>query len=299
MIREQFSLRMGHAVDAEALVYLQPLTSSEVNQLSGSIRGPHCQFARTLQAEVPIQQLDITDNLPCLGQVLIPDPCYWTSKLPFQYDLHLSWRNNSGEAYEATATLGLRRWACEASSFKLERSRIVLRGIGVGEPSLDTLEGAREAEAVLITKPVEKELFDDASSLGVPLIVDCSSVDGDLNMIAGKLSWSPSVLALLIDVAQQSATIEKISRPSQPLIGGLVDSKSDIQDAELAGIDFLAFRLRATERPPKWIHETDRPVVAIRDQGAESALAESRRECDALQSELAPEFDLAGYFVTS
>ena len=297
MIQDQFSFRMGHAVDAEALLYFQPQLSAEVMGISGSIRGPHCQFARTLQAEVPLQQLDITDNLPCLGQVLIPDPCYWSPKLPFQYDLQLCWKDQSGEEFEGKATLGLRRWACEDSDWKLEQSRIVLRGGRVAEPNLKTLEEAREAEAALIVEMVGAELLQAASSLGVPLIVNGGAAGLNLEATVRRLSWSSAVLAILIDLKQHPLPMDWIGRPSQPFVGGVIDAKTDLESTRLEGIDFLAVRIRPGERPPEWMHKSNKPVVAIREEVSDGSLVDARRECDRLQAELAPEFDLAGYFI--
>jgi hypothetical protein len=69
----------------------------------------------------------------------------------------------------------------------------------------------------------------------------------------------------------------------------------DPKDVEAAA-DVVAVELAAEERPPSWMASLGKPVIAIRRGGAYANLHEARAACDRLQAELAPEFDLAGYF---
>jgi hypothetical protein len=51
------------------------------------------------------------------------------------------------------------------------------------------------------------------------------------------------------------------------------------------------------EKPPDWVVSTNRPVLVLRRGAIAAPLAERRLACDALQAELAPCSDFAGYFV--
>ena len=65
------------------------------------------------------------------------------------------------------------------------------------------------------------------------------------------------------------------------------------------GVGAIVAKLDDGERPPRWMATCGRPVVAIRRGAAYAGFEEARIACDRLQAELAPEFDLAGYFVES
>jgi hypothetical protein len=60
--------------------------------------------------------------------------------------------------------------------------------------------------------------------------------------------------------------------------------------------DAFAVELNPGDRPPAWLATCDKPVMAIRKNIA-SEIPTGRTGCDRLQAELAPKFDLAGYFV--
>jgi hypothetical protein len=60
--------------------------------------------------------------------------------------------------------------------------------------------------------------------------------------------------------------------------------------------DAYAIELQSGERPPTWAATCDKPVIVIRND-LEAEIRTARMSCDKLQAELAPEFDLAGYFV--
>ena len=64
-----------------------------------------------------------------------------------------------------------------------------------------------------------------------------------------------------------------------------------------SGVAVIVAMLADGERPPAWMAACGRPIVAIRRGAAYADFEKARADCDRLQAALAPEFDLAGYFV--
>lgn len=52
-------------------------------ELRGTLRGPFCESARTLQAEFPFR--DLGPDRPGNAEAVIVDPCLWSEELPHMY----------------------------------------------------------------------------------------------------------------------------------------------------------------------------------------------------------------------
>ncbi len=269
---EQLEIFTHRATESEVLVELGDLSGVQVR--SFQLRGPRCERARTLPATFQADQN---------GTLLVTDPCYWTPQLPFLYDVELTLQ----QADEATTTwkhtVGLRRWEIDGRNLFRERRRIVLRAVVVDDFDAEDLPTAVEAEMALVVRDPSGAFLQRASELGVPVVADLRGLSPDIV----SYTWQPSVALVLLDNAASKPHAIRTASVTHPACGF----------AEAAWADVIAAELNETELPPAWAATCEKPMIAIRRQGAYAELAQARRACDQLQADLAPQFDLAGYFV--
>ncbi len=281
--------------ESSAQVVLEQAPDGPVRAFTASLRGPHCQFARTLPAEFSFSPI-ATQPEAHFAQVI--DPCYWTPDLPFLYDLHLQIQMNDGQEIEQTTKVGLTRWENHGQNLRLETRRVVLRGAGATSPNSETIHAAREAQTALLISEINPTVCAAAADLGVALCLDLrDSDDFDYSALA-DIHFSPSLFLALVDSKQCDEPKIRDLLPSHCLIAQCLSTESTIEEF-LDAWPVLAFDLKPGERPPAWVSKATRPVIAIRRGEDYTDLAEARAACDRLQAELAPEFDFAGYFVTS
>ena len=135
------------------------------------------------------------------------------------------------------------------------------------------------------------EFLQRASELGVPLVVDLRGYDGDITAKLLSCAWHPAVALVLFDTSLASAFYQ----PRAVRIARIVDQVECLDEASWANV--IAIEIDETESPPDWAATCEKPVIAIRRSGDYADLANARRQCDRLQADLAPQFDLAGYIV--
>jgi hypothetical protein len=213
--------------------------------------------------------------------------------MPFRYDLRLSVSSQNGELHEEVIPLGIKRFYCEGRSFRLEGKRIVLRGLHCDFPTEDDLRLARKCEIALIVQNADEDVHASASRFGVPLVVDLRDEPTNENFTFHQFDWQPAVMLLILSVEQLQNEAFVAHRPRESYVVacvGLDDVQPNVR------CDAYAVELDSGQRPPAWATACGKPVIAIRKSVA-SEIKTARASCDSLQAELAPEFDLAGYFV--
>lgn len=290
-MHELVSLFLEKATESEARVYLRGRDESEVIKVEGSLHGPVCDFSHTLPAECAMRWNEGT----CSAESLLLEPCYWTPTLPFQYELEVTITFGSGTTQREKRLIGLRRWATEGEAFFLERRRTVLRGCGVESHSAETLKEARLAETALFVKMPSDDFCEAASQSGVSLLVDLRSLAGPVEEVLQRLSWHPAVMMVLVATEQ----LDSLGELRSPFLTAVaVPPDSEKPEIALAGCDLFAVELSAEKTPPAWLAGSGKPAIAIRCGETYADCQEGRSACDRLQASLAPEFNLAGYFVS-
>ncbi|MDZ4656316.1 MAG: hypothetical protein SH868_01925 [Bythopirellula sp.] len=285
-MHEHLTLIVGERTENHARMMLQAGAASGIAEIIGVACGPYCDFAKTLTADFTFK--------PKAGSVeaLLIEPCYWTPQLPFWYDLRLRLLMQDGSERQEVVPVGLRRWYCDGRDFRLESKRVVLRGLRHDSPTKNDLQHAREFETVLVVDNPTAEVCQSASRIGVPLVADLRDNELSWDEVFRQLDWSPAVLLLLLSV-DQLKVMSDAERPRQSFVAVRVGA-NDPQPA--VKCDVYTVELASDERPPIWLATCGKPVIAIRKEAA-SEISTARAGCDRLQTELAPEFDLAGYFV--
>jgi hypothetical protein len=279
-VNKQVEIFTHQATEAAALVKLHLPSAWAGSSIEIQLTGPRCERARTLPA---------TFRSDPNGTLLVTDPCYWTPQLPFLYDLQLTLQLADDSQIDWKHSIGLRRWDIERRNLLSERRRIVLRGAVIAEPDVAMLTDAVGAEMALLVRDPGEPFLQRASELGVALVIDLRGFQGDLAALLTSYSWHPTVALVLVD--------EEISRSGDMKIATVVRADSSSCETASGVGDVVVFELGETEHPLAWAATCEKPVIAIRRQGAYAELAEARQACDRLQTDLAPQFDLAGYFV--
>lgn len=295
MLYQNITLIPGSAVDAEACVYFRAREGSDVQSITGQIYGPHCEFGKTLASTFVVETLAGEEGQACLARALVLDPCCWTPEMPFLYDLELTTTATPGEVTTYKTSLGLRRWSANGPDWNLETRRVVLRGAVSADVSDETLAKARFAETpLLVTMPGEETLV-SASRLGVPLLVDLRDAGEALGDVLQQLTWHPAAFGALL-TQRQLLSLSGAKYAGLPL-GAAIDALEAVDSLTDLACDFYVTMLTADERPFVWLSKIGKPVMAVRQGEVYADLIAARAGCDQLQAELAPEFNLAGYFV--
>ncbi len=281
-MNDKLSLVVGERSEHRAQLTFLANAESGIVEITGFVRGPFSQFAKTLTADFPLRPMENA----CSSSTAVTEPCYWTPRLPFWYDTRLTLKLQNGETYEEIVPIGFKRFYCEGKNFLLEGKRTVLRGLRCDYPSEEDLRLARKFETALIVQGVDEGLCSEASRSGVPLIVDLREAAEFENC-----DFYPAVMLQLVTVEQLRDN--SWTRPRESYVVASVtpsDPQSDVV------CDAFAIELDPGDRPPAWLATCAKPVIAI-CRNIASEIPTARAGCDRLQAELAPEFDLAGYFV--
>ncbi len=276
---EQLEIFTHRATESEVIVEMCDMSQGRIRAFQGQLRGPHCARAHTLPATFQTSHRE---------PLLVIDPCYWTPQLPMLYDVELALELADGTTAEWKHTVGLRRWEIDGRNLVRERKRIVLRAAVTANFRAEDLSAAVAAELALVVGDPSEAFLQQASELGALLVIDLRGYEGNLSPKLLSYAWQPAVALVLLDTGVSH-------KPHAVKIGCVVQSACGF--AAVPQADVIAIELNETERPPDWAATCEKPVIAIRSQGAYAELAEARRGCDRLQAELAPQFDLAGYFV--
>lgn len=287
-LNTQLEIFAHRTSESDATLTICNCSQRAITGITGCIQGPHCMRAKTLSATFAVGSHKCESGSV---STLITEPCYWSPSLPFLYkiDLQVEWDNGTTTNWQQS--IGLRRWEILGRSLFQERRRVVLRGAAIDSPMHQQLGAAAEAEIALVTHNLPDELLAAASELGVPLLIDLRDAENIARTVLARLSWYPSVAGVLL----ASKPSGELRLPNGAKLGALVSSETCAE--EFAWADVLVAELPPTQAPAAWLSNCEKPVVGIRRDASPVDIAQVRSRCDLLQSDLAPEFDLAGYFV--
>jgi hypothetical protein len=278
------SVQLAAATESSVIV---SLVGDGAVDLTGAweLYGPRCEYGRTLASTFRGKVISAHRV-----EFLVTEPCYWSAAMPFLYELR---RTDAGATNGGIVhTLGLQRLSAHGVNLRHGGERVVLRGAVAATLDESAVREAHEAEAAIIAIAA-KEIPDlsAASRWGATVLVDASTFAGDIQQLRQRLSWEPAVAALL------QAAGDSVRTNESPFLTGVVLPSQQWHDvANAAGAQLIVADLATGERPPASGIEWGKPVIALRRSPEFASFAEARAACDRLQAELAPEFNLAGYF---
>jgi hypothetical protein len=259
--------------------------------LSGQLHGPLCRHARTLPASAPLQDLGPGPSL--VARALLTDPCFWSCDLPATYQLTVELRERGQRVETCVRMFALRDLAVRRRSFYWEGRRWVLRGVRYEACPGQAWSEWRERSAAAVVQCPDDVLCREASLEGVLLVARIDSAYGELLAQLRRLAQWPAVGVVVVDAAVEEAGAWRRAAPHVLLACGDVERADRIPPwAQVA----LAPAERLVD-PRFYSSGPVVPLVATRSATAAGSLAEARAACDALQRDLAPSGDFAGYVV--
>ena len=227
-----------------------------IGKVQGTVRGPFCKYSRTLPSTYPI-----TDNL-----ARVVDPCYWTPRLPFRYEITASFTDGEGNTQEHQFLWGLRRCEPHKDKLRLDGKGFVVRGVQATD-NID-LELLRELSAALVVTRADDPLCQQASEMGILVIDQAGKQQGDSPIQA----WPAAVHFSAGPRADVPADVLTISSDSDGNV--LLCNEADVPG------------------PP-----TARPIFVERRVESHD-VADMRKACDTLQKDMAQIGQFAGYIIS-
>ena len=113
-MRGEIEITIGDVNDIEARVYARYVTpadaaasAKEAIAVRGTLRGPHCEFARTLPAVFMFRNMP-SEAVPT-AEALVSDPCSWSAELPHVYQCDVVAEQGDRIVAEYHGTIGFRR----------------------------------------------------------------------------------------------------------------------------------------------------------------------------------------------
>ncbi len=109
----EIEIVVGDVNDVEARVfarYLAPrgaaISPGEPITIRGTLRGPNCEFARTLPAVFMFR--GVAGASPPMAELVVTDPCCWSPELPHLYQCDIVAEQGERVVAEYHGTIGLR-----------------------------------------------------------------------------------------------------------------------------------------------------------------------------------------------
>lgn len=281
-----------------------PLPDGELAslQLNGRIVGPTCRYSSTLQAEIPFKHRGLTrwgDRTALVAEAVVPDPCYWSTELPFMYRAvgEVTRAQTSSSASEFDQPFGIRSFSTTGKRLTFNGRpwvpRIVQR---VKVADAPPAAAWRDAAAVMFFDRPDDDLCQELSEAGVIMM---TTVEGARTTVLGELERLGRYPAVAIVVVKSTdVTARELRTAAQnTLLARFSDCKFDATAGDETDVLLAMVLADGSRWRLKWAVASELPTVVMRPLNRNVPLAEARTACDALQRDLAGTYDVAGYLV--
>jgi hypothetical protein len=258
--------------------------------LVGQVRGPRCLHAQTLPLTSPL--VDLGPGPTLLARALVPDPCFWSPDLPAIYDVTVNLLRGTELVASTRRELGFRSLGVRGRNFALEGKRFVLRGVSTHSTTAKLPRAWHEAAAAFVTNDSDPTTLEEASQWGSLAVVRVAESGEQAIARLRELSRFPSV-GIAVVLGDLPAGFKRSDVAPNLLLANWISSDGPFHVAPWADVQFVHADpdlLTAAGR-------IDKPIVATRYLDRPLELDAARAACDALQRDLAPLGQFAGYVV--
>jgi hypothetical protein len=251
-------------------------------------------LAATLPGKVELRDMGPGETL--LARAVLPDPVFWSAKLPARYRVNVELCQGEQVLAREERVVGIRALGIVGSDLRQEGKRIVLRMIHRGEaPEAEVADWREHAASMLAVAPSD-ELCEEASRFGVAMTVLVQGNVVEVTSQLKNLARHAAVTIAVVDGNHDTPTDElRDAAPNILLFQPVSPDETRWQPADWAQgvmapiIEPMQFALAADS--------CELPIIAARPHGPTDDLAVARLACDALQRDLAPYCQCAGYIV--
>ena len=289
---DRLNVFFGEATPTQARVYAQlprgdwPLDA----QLRGTLSGPTCRYAETLPTHYRFRDRGVlkggASQESLLIEAVVPDPCFWTPRLPYLYEVKLELRAGEEVLARMARPFGIRPLGVRANSFVFAGKRWVFRG-GWNSSGSNELQSWRDNEIVMVRDGFSATQCDEASHVGVLMAIEAELSEETVR----AASRHAAVGMLFFDGRKCAGTLPKTTNCI--LVQNMMDdAQADLHEqTEAALVEASAVKEFVARR------DGTIPVIACRSSQSKVEPEDIRQQCDQLQAELASIGDFAGYLV--
>ena len=293
--------------EANARVYFVATPTTDVDReslstlrVSGHVVGPTCLYSSTLQARIPLAHRGVTTwggRSAITAEAVVPDPCYWSSELPFLYRAVGAIAGAEQGETGFDQVFGMRAIDVVRNKFALNGKiwvpRSVRNSVVVGEAPLALW---RETDTTMSVDDPDDELLAEASRTGVNVLASFHAPDRTLLDRIRRLAKFPALMIASIDyltVAEPDSSEFPNLILADPI--GVGEGEYVIPTWRKAAV-LDGSGVRNPYNIANGVVRDPIPVIVRRNTGKRS-LADARKACDELQTDLAEICDPAGYIV--
>lgn len=282
---DDFTLFFGDANPAEARVYVRwnHPPDDETYRLQGTVVGPHCDYARTLTSTMPLLQQPGTSDP--LAQALLPDPCFWTPREPYLYEVRIEIRRQGEVVAQVEHPFGIRRLGVHRGDLILDGKKWNVRGVRAAAVRQVDLDAFHQSATALVVDHPEDDLCREAGQRGVLLIARLSGGANPIRANLHRLARWTAVGLVVLDTAEPLGDDLRSLAPNL-LLARPADHTSPAPWADLA----LALE-------PFDTSHASLPRLVARWTQPQPDVDAARAECDRLQRDVAGRAAVVGYLV--
>lgn len=265
----------------------------ETWRIEGHLVGPTCRYSSTLQARIPLASRGRThwgDRPALLAEAAIPDPCYWSTELPFLYRAVGEIAVDSATRLPFEQSFGMRPLSIVRRKLALNGKIWVPRGVRRTAVVDDApLERWREADAVMVVDDPDESLCREADRCGAMLLAELPEAADARRAAMLRYGTHPSIVVVassqtafdpaLLPLAKNTPAAHRLDPGATRLARGPIG----IFDGEASDLAALP--------------EAQVPLIVRRLLCERRSLVEARAACDRLQADLAGKCEAAGFIV--
>src|SRR5262245_53308850 len=236
--------------------------------------------------------VDLGPGPTLLARAVVPDPCCWSPDLPAIYDVTVELLQDAHVVSSVRREIGLKALGVRGRHLALESRRWVLRGVWTSSSTSPLPRQWREGSAAWVAADAEDTALQEASQFGALAVADVrGSAD---EMLAGlrRLTQFPAS-AIAIVRGELPADFQRASAAPNLLLAQPLGREGPQALPPWVQLLWADDPLVLAQRPAN--HEL--PIIACRKLAEPVPLAAARAACDALQRDLAPRGQFAGYVV--
>lgn len=282
---DDFTLFFGDANPAEARLYVRwnHPPDDEPYTIQGTVVGPYCQYARTLTSTIPlVEQPGAADRL---AQALLPDPCFWTPREPYLYQVRIELRRQEEVAARIEHPLGVRRLGVHRGNLILDGKKWNIRGVRAAAVRQIDLDAFHQSATALVVDDPDDNLCREAGERGVMLLARLSGGATAVRAKLHRLARWTAVGLVAIDTA------EPLGDDPRSLAPNLLLVQPDGHTSPTPWAD-LALTPEPTDTSPPSL-----PRLVARWTQPHADVEAARAECDRLQRDVAGQANVVGYLV--
>jgi len=295
-ILDDLQIFFGDASPAVTRVYARLPGAQPGLRLTGTLRGPRCVYAHTLEVTAKFRPLPGHD--PLVAEAVLPDACYWSPELPYLYSARVELWQGDQQLADVNRLFGIRPLATHGANLVYASKRFVLRAVAWDAPTDEALAICREVGAALYYHEPSDVICGRASDIGVLVVAEVSGSAQHLIQEVRRLARWPAVGFAVCQ--QQEGWPEEARAVAPNLLLSPLTTTTPLGMEKSEQVRFVPFDSLRGEGVQAFM-DSGGPIVVLGettrglDTSVYGQIVALRRACDGLQHTMAKVGQFAGY----